>query len=234
MSLFSSTHDQHRECWDLLPWVANERIASHEWKRIEAHLSTCDACQKELAAQRALRELIRADEAIVIAPQSSFQKLLHRIDGEEIDASVRSPVAGPASSGREQTQSRPRRATRWLAIAAGIQALAIGVLLAMLAAQHQSLLTAPRFATLTAPASAPAGPVIRVVFQDDVTIGELNQIVRALGAHIVAGPNSAGVYTLQLAGEQRTSAELEQVAAQLRRDERVMFSEPAVAEITAR
>lgn len=236
MSPFSSANDQHRECWDLLPWVANERIASQDWKRIEAHLHACEACQKELTGQRELRELIRANEAIVIAPQASLQKLMQRIDGSESDETSPETAAAlsPPSPVRERAQHRDRPASRWLAIAAGIQALAIGVLLATLWSQSQAVLTAPRFATLTTPSSVPEGPVIRVVFRNEVTIGELNQIVRALDAHIVAGPNSAGVYTLQLAGEQRTNADVEQLASQLRRDERVLFSEPAVAEITTR
>src|SRR5690606_27245728 len=95
----------------------------------------------------------------------------------------------------------------------------------------QALLTAPRFSTLTTPATVPQGPVIRVVFRDEVTVGELNEIVRSLEAHIIAGPNSAGVYTLQLAGEHRTSEHVERLAAQLRLDTRVLFSEPAFAEI---
>lgn len=232
MNPFSGMHDPHRDCWDLIPWVANERIAAQDFKRIEAHLSACGRCQDELDLQRKLRELMRTDDAIVIAPQASLQKLMQRIDGVDPDertetvSSVPEPSAGRSSQGR--------RAPRWLAIAAGIQALAIGLLLAALWWQSQAIMTAPRYSTLTTAASAPEGPVIRIVFRNDVTIGEVNEIVRSLDAHIIAGPNSAGVYTLQLAREQRTSAAVERLAARLRDDERVLFSEPAVAEVTAR
>lgn len=232
MNPFSGMHDPHRDCWDLIPWIANERIAAQDFKRIEAHLSACGRCQDELALQRKVRELMRTDDAIVIAPQASLQKLMQRIDGVDPDertetvSSVPEPPAGRSNQGR--------RASRWLAIAAGIQALAIGLLLAALCWQSQAIMTAPRYSTLTTAASAPEGPVIRIVFRNDVTIGEVNEIVRSLDAHIIAGPNSAGVYTLQLAREQRTNAAVERLAARLRDDERVLFSEPAVAEVTAR
>lgn len=231
ISLTSNMSDKHRQCWELLPWVANERISPSDLKRIQPHLRECSACQEELASQRRLRELMRADESIVIAPQASFQKLMQRIEAEEESEIAEAPRA---AKGTSRSAARAARPPRWLAIAAGVQAVIIGLLLAVTWFQAHALLTAPRFSTLTTPATVPQGPVIRVVFREEVTIGELNEIVRSLGAHIVAGPNSAGVYTLQLEGEQRTSKHVEQVAAQLRQDSRVLFSEPAFAEIAPR
>ena len=223
--------DAHRYCWDLLPWVANERISAIDLRRIEPHLHECTACQKELATQRRLREVMRTEAPIVIAPQASFQKLLQRIDaqedGEFLDTSSVNARPSPV-------RARVRPAPRWLVVAASVQALIIGLLLAGGWFQSQALLTAPRFTTLTTPASTPQGPVIRVVFRDQITVGELNAIVRSLDAHVVAGPSSAGVYTLQLAGEHRSSADVEQLAAKLRLDTRVLFSEPAFAEMPGR
>jgi hypothetical protein len=228
MSPFSAS-DKHRECWDLLPWLANERLSPNDLQRIEPHLQACAACQAELALQRRLRDAIRTDDAVVIAPQASFQKLMQRIDDEE---------AASESSDPNETQQTDKlrwlRRPHWLAIAASVQAVAIAVLLATMWSQSQALLTAPRFSTLTTPSSVPRGPVIRVVFREQITIAELNELVRSIEAHIVAGPNSAGVYTLQLTGGEQTSERVEKIAAQLRKDERILFSEPAVAEITSR
>lgn len=229
ISLTSNMNDKHRQCWELLPWVANERISPSDLKRIQSHLDECSACQKELASQRRLRELMRTEESVVIAPQASFQKLMQRIEAEE-EGEIAAP---PRAVEGTRSAARSTRPPRWLAIAAAVQAVVIGLLLAGMWFQAQAVLTAPRFSTLTTPATVPQGPVIRVVFRDEVTIGELNDIVRSLGAHIVAGPNSAGVYTLQLQAEERTSEHVERIAAQLRQDSRVLFSEPAFAEIAA-
>ncbi|NLG77285.1 MAG: hypothetical protein GX535_13715 [Xanthomonadaceae bacterium] len=224
-------HDAHRRCWDLLPWVANERIAATDLARIEPHLRECAACQEELATQRRLREMMRGEAPIVLAPQASFQKLLRRIDAQEDDEPLDAP---PANARPSPSPPRARRAPRWLAVAASVQALIIGLLLVGGWFQSQALLTAPRFTTLSTATAAPQGPVIRVVFRDEVTVGELNAIVRSLDAYVVAGPNSAGVYTLQLAGEHRSSEDVEQLAAKLRLDNRVLFSEPAIAESAPR
>lgn len=231
IGLTSSTNDRHRECWDLLPWLANERISASDLKRIQPHLRDCRACQEELETQRRLRDLVRGGDSVVIAPQASLQKLLNRIDAQE-GRDVLESV--PASSASAPKPARPRRAPRWLAIAASVQAILIGLLFGALWYQSQALMTAPRFSTLTAPSTVPRGPVIRVVFHEQVTIAELNEIVRGIDAHIVAGPNSAGVYTLQVEGERPSSEHVEQLAAQLRRDERILFSEPAFAELTTR
>ena len=70
----------HGECWNLLPWIANESAAAKDMARVEEHLRDCRECQEELSFQRQLREAIRSEEAIVLAPQTSLNKLMQRID----------------------------------------------------------------------------------------------------------------------------------------------------------
>src|ERR1044071_1930573 len=70
----------HGECWNLLPWIANESAAVKDIARVEAHLHDCHEGQEELEFQRQLRNAIRAEEAVVLAPQTSLQKLMQRID----------------------------------------------------------------------------------------------------------------------------------------------------------
>jgi hypothetical protein len=225
------TIDPHRDCWELLPWVANERLPSSEAARIQSHLETCESCQAELAAQRRLRDIMRSDEQVVLAPQASFQRLMQRIEGiAQEDQDAKANVAGNQAS----TRGPFSRVPRWFAIAASVQAAAIALLLGLLWTQSQQRMTEPRFSTLTSPATMPTGPVIRVVFREQITMKDLNEILRSLDARIVAGPNTAGVFTLQLAAGQRTKTEVEAIAAQLRTDDRVLFSEPAIAEITGK
>jgi hypothetical protein len=226
---FSGINDKHRECWELLPWLANERLATKDVRRIESHLRECEQCQAELAQQRQLRDAMRADEAVVLAPQASFQKLMQRIDAEDEAPRVDEKEAHVLPQLKRET-----RFPRWLPIAAAVQAFAIAALLGTVWWQSEQMMTAPRFSTLTTPSSAPEGPVIRIVFGEQITVGEINDLLRSLQAHIVAGPNSAGVYTVQLAGAQRNASDVEAIATQLRTDPRVIFSEPAIAEITAK
>lgn len=223
----------HGECWNLLPWIANESAAAREMARVEAHLRDCRECQEELEFQRQVRNAIRSEEAVVLAPQTSLQKLLQRIDTvADMDDELELAPAGHHTAPAEVlTASRrePARWSRWLPIAAAVQGIAITGLLATMWLQSHETLTAPRFTTLTTPAAVARGPVIRVVFAGNVALDDMNRVLRSIDAQIIAGPSEAGVYTLGLAAGAAGKSGVDKAIAQLRADSRVMFAEPAVA-----
>jgi hypothetical protein len=217
----------HGECWNLLPWIANESAATKDLARVENHLRDCRECQEELNFQRQLREAIRAEEAIVLAPQTSLQKLMQRIDSVA-DMDDEHEVA-PAATEPVVARREPAR-LRWLPIAAAVQGIAIAGLLAALWSQSRDELAAGRYSVLTTPTAAVAGgPVIRVVFGGNVALDDMNRVLRSIDAQIIAGPSEAGVYTLGLASRAADKSGIEKAIAQLRADGRVMFAEPAVA-----
>ena len=230
---FTGPLGAHGECWNLLPWIANESAAAKDVAQVEAHLRDCRECQEELEFQRQLRDAIRAEDAIVLAPQTSLQKLMQRIDtvedldDDELEAAPAASVTPIAAARRE-----PARWSRWLPIAAAVQGVAIAGLLAALWTQSQSHndLTAGRYGTLTTPtATVTRGPVIRVVFTGDVALEDVNRALRTIDAQIIAGPSEAGVYTLGLAAGAADKSDVEKAIAQLRADRHVMFAERAVA-----
>ncbi len=217
----------HGECWNLLPWIANESAAAKDLARVEEHLRDCRECQEELSFQRQLREAIRSEEAIVLAPQTSLQKLMQRIDSVA-DMDDEHEVA-PAAAEPVVARREPAR-LRWLPIAAAVQGIAIAGLLAALWSQSRDELAAGRYSVLTTPTAAVAGgPVIRVVFGGNVALDDMNRVLRSIDAQIIAGPSEAGVYTLGLASGAADKSGVEKAIAQLRADGRVMFAEPAVA-----
>jgi hypothetical protein len=226
----------HGECWNLLPWIANESAAAREVAHVEAHLQECPECQEELEFQRQLRNAIRSEEAVVLAPQTSLQKLMQRIDTAP-DVEDESEAATQA--GAEVVvpgRFRPARSTRWLPIAAAVQGIAIAGLLATVWSQSRErpstneTLTAGRYQVLTTPTTAvTSGPVIRVVFGGNVALDDMNRVLRSIDAQIIAGPSDAGVYTLGLAAGAADSSGVDQAVALLRADSRVRFAEPAVA-----
>src|SRR5688572_7068264 len=109
----------HGECWNLLPWIANESAAARDLARVEEHLRDCRECQEELSFQRQLREAIRSEEAIVLAPQTSLQKLMQRIDSVT-DMDDEQEVA-PAAAAEPVVARREPARLRWLPIAAAVQ-----------------------------------------------------------------------------------------------------------------
>lgn len=223
----------HGECWNLLPWIANESAAVKDVARVEAHLRDCRECQEELEFQRQLRNAIRSEEAVVLAPQTSLQKLMQRIDTvADMDDDEQELAPAATVESVAVVRRAPARWSRWLPIAAAVQGIAIAGLLAALWTQSQSHddLTAGRYNVLTTPTAAVTGkPVIRVVFGGNVALDEMNRVLRAIDAQIIAGPSEAGVYTLGLAAGTANQAEVEKAIAELRADGRVKFAEPAVA-----
>jgi hypothetical protein len=225
--------DIHRECWDLLPWLANERAAPRDVARIEGHLRECRECQQELEAQRAVRESIRSNEPIVLAPQTAFNKLMQRIDNVDDVAKEEAVEREP-----ERIESAVRTSLRWtrlLPIAAAVQGIAILVLLGALWQQHRETLTAPRFWTLFESQTTPTrGPVIRVVFVEDVALEEVSNLLRSVEAQIIAGPSEAGVYALALTSDAASSPDIDAALAKLRADGRVIFAESVKMQVEPR
>ena len=216
----------HGECWNLLPWIANESAAAKDMARVEEHLRDCRECQEELSFQRQLREAIRSEEAIVLAPQTSLNKLMQRIDSIDVDDEE---AAAPVPLAPDITRREPAR-MRWLPLAAAVQGVAIAGLLSALWLQSRDDLTAGRYSVLTTPTAAVAGgPVIRVVFGGNVALEDMNRVLRSIDAQIIAGPSEAGVYTLGLASGAADKSGVEKAIAQLRADSRVKFAEPALA-----
>jgi hypothetical protein len=214
----------HRECWEQIPWIANGSLDVHERARLEPHLRACSACQEELALHERTRVLMRRDEPVMMAPQAGWQKLIQRIDAEDADAEE-GVDAAPAPAVR----SRPLRWPRWAAIAASVQAVALALIFGAQYLEREAAFTAPRYETLTAvdPVAA-SGPVIRLVFHTGVALQDVNAMLRAVDAQVVAGPSEAGVYTIALKNR-RASPDIDAALARLRADPRVLFAEAALA-----
>lgn len=211
---------EHREVWDLLPWLANQRLSESQAARAERHLQQCESCRTELSLQQQLRDAIRAEDAVVLAPQTSFNKLMQRIDAQESPAEMEPPTAVPLLP-------RESRTPRWFAIAASVQVAAVAALLASMWWQKHEVQTAPRYATLTAPSPIAKGPVLRVVFDEQTKLVDIHELIKSIDARVVAGPTDAGVFTLAL-NNKRSS--LEAAVTRLRGDTHVVFCEPAVVE----
>jgi hypothetical protein len=215
---------EHREIWDLLPWLANQRLTDAQAERAERHLQQCDACRAELHIQQQLREAVRAEDAVVLAPQTSFNKLMQRIDAAEAANVEEETKMAPAA--RKHVGGMPR----WLAIAASIQVVTVAALLGSLWWQQREVQTAPRYATLTAPAPIAKGPVLRVVFDEQTKLIDIHELLKEIDARVVAGPTDSGVFTLALNDKASSIDTLNSAASRLRQDAHVVFCEPAVME----
>ncbi|MGH8252406.1 MAG: zf-HC2 domain-containing protein [Steroidobacteraceae bacterium] len=214
--------NEHARAHELLPWRVNGRIESRDAAWLDGHLENCDACRIELAAQQRLRNAIAREPTVEFAPQAGFNRLWKRI---EADAHGSQAAPAPAAAGiAAAAPSAPPRSFPWMRAALALQAAAIAVLCIAL---WRSAPASPSYRTVTdAPASAViAGPVVKAIFDDQVRLADLKDILAASGLVVAAGPSEAGVYTL--VPRDAGVADIPAASlARLRADPRVRFAEP--------
>jgi anti-sigma factor RsiW len=221
----SDAANQHARASELLTWMVNGRLDGPEAHWLNEHLQGCAACRDELAAQRRIRDALVREPTVEFAPQASFNRLWKRIEADALDVDASTPAAtgaaartafGSAYSGR-------LRASPWMRAVLAAQAAAILVLGALL----WQRLPVPAYRTMTeaAPALQVSGPVVKAIFDDQVRLTDVKEILAAAGLVVAAGPSEAGVYTL-VARDGRSTAIPPATLARLRADPRVRFAEP--------
>jgi hypothetical protein len=214
----------------LLPWYVVGRLEPGDSERVVRHLERCPICRDDLAHERALRALLKSESSLQYAPQPGLAKTLARIDELEREAPAPlpdAPVAPTAASAAPDAPARRVGATRWLAAAVLVQAVALGALGTALFHRSGEDGREPNYTTLSTvePTKVP-GAHIRAVFSPSLSVGELKALLTDNALTIVAGPSDASAYTLALTDGRGRG--LEQAVAALRSDARVLFAEPAV------
>lgn len=222
---------EHRESWELLPWLVNGSLDEAQTQRLQDHLQQCVECRREHEAQLSLQQQIRREESVLYTPHASLRKLMTRI---EQDGIAPSPESSPAPAPRDA------RRMKWLTFAVAAEALGVIVLVGALSWQVDSDRAAPRYSTLSSapavppisPPISPQSPAARVVFAPSLSLAELGELLGSYNAQVIAGPTDAGVYTLAFpaAYDQK---EVAAAITRLRANPEVRFAELAVADFGA-
>jgi hypothetical protein len=201
----------------LLPWLVNGRLEGHERLRIEQHVRACEACSRELSAQRLIRAALTEPERVVYAPGPSFRKLLDRIDAA---AAAPRPQAAPAAAARSRHWHAAWRPPGLAWAASFVLAVTVATLGTEL--YRWSL---PRYATHTDTPAA-VGQVVHVAFAPGLGTAEAQQLLQAAGGRIVDGPDATGVYGVAPDHDHPPGTAARALAARLRADPRVRWVEP--------
>lgn len=176
----------HRESWDLIPWIANGSIADADREAVLRHIGECAGCRAELDAQRGLMQAMKARPLLVESmPHGSLQKLRARIDAEPAPARREAPPA-----------TRPPRLTGALAAAVVLQAVLLGIMSIALFRPPGAAGPAEYRTVSSAQRQAAGAPGVRAVFSPSMTLGELQALLERSRLRIVDGPSPDGVYTL--------------------------------------
>jgi hypothetical protein len=222
-------HPQGHRCEEesarLLPWYVAGRLEAADTARVTRHLERCTTCRDDLEHERAIRSLLKSESSVQYAPQPGLARTLARIDELEREA----PAAAPAVARLAAEPVRRFSAVPWLAAAALVQAVALGILGTAMFHRSADAGQEPRYATLSAEAPPLfAGEHIRAVFSPNVTLGALDALLAGNALTIIRGPSDAGVYTLAFTDADGTTGRLERTIAALRANPQVKFAEPAV------
>ena len=212
----------------VIPWLVNGSLPAEAEPVLREHLATCAECRQDYEEQLRVRDAMRAEGPLVFAAESSYQKLLTRMQSPQAEQEPR-PTAEVASFQAMPSVVPPLRHTppvvRWLAAAVVLQAFALG--LGAWAWHSSSVAGSARYVTLTsAPTSYDSGPRVRVLFSTDLSVGALQTLLQGAGAHIIDGPADGNVYTLGFASPPGSPTALAQRVAALRANPAVLFAEP--------
>ncbi|GAA0763356.1 zf-HC2 domain-containing protein [Ideonella azotifigens] len=220
---------RHQATWALLPWLANGSATPAQRRQAEAHLATCADCREALRHEQQL--VTEMAEPATPGPdlEQGLAKLMRRLDGANLGA-MRPAVAARPRQGwmggwAAAAQSGLRVPLATVALVGGLQlVLTLGVVAWWW--QGQAATATPAYQTLT---DAPAGTgasrgVLRVVFQGERRVDEVQALLLQRGLVVLAGPTEAGVFTLGWA-EGAGQRDADGLAAELRHLPAVAFAE---------
>ena len=166
----------------LLPRYVKGHLAGPTLARVEAYLARSAQARAEVEG---LRRLERGPGA-GLGPRgrdAAFDRFMQQL--------VPSASVRVASVARRRAQPRWRAPALGLAVVLGaVEATVIGVLLHEREARWSGT-----------PAEGAAGARLYVTFRSETPEAQIRDLLHGVGAKIVAGPNSRGVYTLEVAPE---------------------------------
>jgi hypothetical protein len=210
----------------VIPWLANGSLPAEAEPLVRQHIDTCAECREDYEEQMRVCQAMRTEGPLVFAAESSYQKLLARIQNPQAGRELPAATAelAPAAA-RYAVRRPPSQVVRWLAAAAIVQAFAIG-LGAWIWHSSSTTVSGARYVTLTSTSpSYDSGPRVRVLFRTDLSIGALQTVLQGAGAHIIDGPADGNVYTLGFAPPDSPAA-LGKRIADLRANPAILFAEP--------
>ena len=202
-----SQYTPHDEAEELLPWYANGQLDESDRAKVDAHLSSCAYCRKQLALER---RLIDDFHSVTPEVESGWARLRNRIDRPAAAATIMRPARPGPLAEAWAFLTRPAIA----ALAAAQLAFVV------IAGATLISLGQPAYHTLGSPPAPAAGNVI-VMFRADATELDIRNVLRSSGASLVDGPTPANAYLLHVAPKRRELA-----LRRLQSDDSVQLAQP--------
>jgi anti-sigma factor RsiW len=218
---------QHRQIWDLIPWLVNGTASAADRIQAEAHLAICPDCRDEFAFQSRVHAGVAVDTIVDVDAQPALQKLLARIDHDE-------SIGGAPRSAPAPRRLASNSKVRWLAAAVVVQALGLGALGAWTLQHSRAISQDAAYRTLSAPEALAAGATIRFVPSPELSVGSMQRLLSANGLHVVGTNEGGTIYSLAPVATATPSGATGETLAHLRAAPGVLLAEPIASTSNAR
>ena len=202
----------HTRAFELLPWLINGTLASGEREGVEQHVRACIVCRRELKEQQRLHTAVRARRTVDVSAEAGFDRLDRELD------------AVPGAAPRRWRIRYGTAAPFALAAAAGVAVLAV-----LLWFTPLPVLDRGGYETLATPPAE--GALLDIVFADETTAAQMQELLDRIDGEIVAGPTELGRYSVRVAGDKPSHEHLDELLRVLDADPRVRFAGPALADV---
>lgn len=205
----------HDEAWDLLPWLAVDRLEGRELVGVLRHLEVCPVCREELRFLPELRAV--AEEGDEVLSDGQVERNLRRLH-REMDA---------GGAGRP-TGHRVPPTLAWAAVlAAAVVGLIVWTRVARGPDPGVAVAVAEGPAVYRTLSDSPGPPVegmsgrVRVVFAAGTSLAAVERLLVEERLTVADGPGPRGIWTLGLGGR-----EIAAVLERLRDRPEVRLAEP--------
>ncbi len=173
-----------------LAFYVNGSLLEEEQREVEQHIAACEQCRDELAFLRALQKGVQQLEAEPVPVELGWQRLRRDIKA--------------GSGGRHP----PRQGWLKLALAASLLVVAVETGL-LLQQQAQPDVYVPA-------GGGQSESLLQIRFHPQASAWQIQQVLTSVGAQIVSGPGTLGIYRIRLDGgnEETMATVLAQLRAQ--------------------
>lgn len=199
----NTIESNHRETWDLIPWIVNQSASAEDCGRAMIHLQACADCKEEFALQsrihagmneqgqsdhedasfalRALIQSIDANDALSASTANGY--------GQVRTALQNGPAEGEGTRGS-------RRLLTGLAAAVVLQAIGLIALGSSVLESRNMNGRSEGYTTFSANESSGTHATIRLVPSPTQDVGSLQRLLEAAGLQVVGSNRGATILAL--------------------------------------
>ena len=197
---------EHRQAWDLIPWVLNGTASEAERALVRAHLLGCADCRAAYEFEQRLQHgMALEDGPPVMDAERGLRRFWADVPAANVPAAPRRPLQ------------------RWLVAALLVQAVGLaglGTLLGLRGGEHGG----DDYQVLSRPEALPAAASIRIAPAPGLQVGELRALLARSDLQIVQASSDASQLALALAPGARFDRA--QAIALLRAEPGILLAEP--------